>query len=292
MCSAGIALFVIGVIAARDAIRRARGLDRIQALSHLCIAIPLAVFGALHLFGPQFVAGLVPSYLPGRSFWVYFVGAALIAASVSIATRTLVRWSGLLLGIMMFGFVAMIHFPGALARPHDRVLWTIVVRELSFGGAGWILAAMAAERWRGQIKTALIAVGRVPIVIALLVFGLEHFLHSTLLPGVPLRKQMPAWIPGRELIDYVTGAALLVAGGSAILGRKTRMVALCVGGWVLLLVLLIYGPVLVVALSEPGVGAKVEGINYFADALLFGGTILALAGASRLRRASGSRGSG
>ena len=39
-------------------------------------------------------------------------------------------------------------------------------------------------------------------------------------------------------------------------------------------------PVLVLALSEPGTAAKVEGINYFADTLLFAGTILALASAS------------
>lgn len=102
----------------------------------------VAVFGALHLFGPQFVRDLVPAYMPWRMFWVYGVGIALIAASLSIATRIGVRWSGLLFGIMMFLFVAMIHLPGALSE-HDRVLWVIVFRESSFGGAAWILAATA-----------------------------------------------------------------------------------------------------------------------------------------------------
>jgi hypothetical protein len=91
---------------------------------------------------------------------------------------------------------------------------------------------------------------------------------------------MPTWIPGRVLIDYVTGVALLVTGGSILLTRNTRFVATCLGAWILLLVLVIYGPVLVLALSEPGTGAKLEGINYFADTLLFAGTILALATAS------------
>ena len=81
----------------------------------------------------------------------------------------------------------------------------------------------------------------------------------------------------RELIDYVTGAALLVAGGSVLLNRRTRTVAASVGGWLLLLVLVIYGPVMVLALADPGVGVQVEGINYFADTLLFAGVILALA---------------
>ena len=53
-----------------------------------------------------------------------------------------------------------------------------------------------------------------------------------------------------------------------------------VGGWILLLVLAIYGPVLILALSDPATAVKVEGINYFADTLLFAGAILALASAS------------
>jgi hypothetical protein len=54
-------------------------------------------------------------------------------------------------------------------------------------------------------------------------------------------------------------------------------VATFVGGWILLMVLIIYGPVLIGALLQPGIGVEVEGINYFADTLLFAGAILALA---------------
>ena len=280
MCSAGIALFLIGVFDAKNEIAAARGLDKLVALSNVCFAIPLAVFGALHLFGPQFVAPIVPVYMPWRSFWVYAIGCALIAASLSIATKIGVRWSGFLFGTMMILFVAMIHFPGALRQPHNRIIWTIVFRELSFGGAGWILAAIAKDGWRGRARSMLILIGRILIAIAAIVFGVEHFLHPTGLPGVPLVKEMPAWIPGRVLIDYATGAALLVVGGSILLNRKTRTVATIVGGLLVLMVLLIYGPVLVAALFETGIGVKVEAINYFADTLLFAGAILVLANAA------------
>lgn len=279
-CTAGIALFLIGRWAAKNDIAEARGLDKIVALSNVCFATPLAVFGAEHLFGPRGLIDIVPPYMPWRLFWVYFIGCALIAASLSIATKIEVRWSGLLFGIMMFLFVAMIHLPGALASKHNRFLWTIVFREMSFGGAGWILAGNAVNGWRGPRRNTLIAVGRILITITLIFFGIEHFLHPTGLPGVPLRKQMPAWIPGRVLIDYVTGAALLVAAGSILLNRKTRTVTTCVGGWILLLVLVIYGPVLIAALFQPDTAVKIEGINYFADTLLFAGVVLVLASAT------------
>ena len=118
------------------------------------------------------------------------------------------------------------------------------------------------------------------IALAAIFFGVQHFLHPLGLPGVPLQKEMPLWVPRRVLIDYVTGAALLVLGGSILLNRKTRIVATYVGGWLLLMVLVIYGPVLILALSQPGIGVEVEGINYFADTLLFSGAILALASAT------------
>jgi uncharacterized membrane protein len=272
MCSAGILIFLIALWATKADVAQASGLDKVAALSNLCFAIPLAVFGALHLSAVEFV-------LPGL-FWAYLVGFALLSASLSIATKIQVRWSGLLFGVMMFLFVATIHFPGALQQPHNRILWTIVFREMSFGGGGWILAGDASNAWRGPAKTTLITVGRIFIAIAAIVFGIEHFLHPTGLPGVPLVKEIPVWVPGRVLIDYVTGAALLVLGGSILLNRRTRTVTTCVGGWLLLMVLIIYGPVLIGALSQPDVGVEVEGINYFADTLLFAGAILAVARAT------------
>ena len=280
MCVAGVALFLIGVWAARSTVVNARGLDKIVALANLSFAIPLAVFGALHLFGADFVLPIVPRYMPGRLFWVYLIGGALIAASLSIATNRGVRWSGLLFGIMMFLFVAMIHFPGALRQPHDRIIWTIVFREMSFGGAAWIFAGNAMNGDRSHLKKMLVTVGRILIAITVLFFGIQHFRHPTALPGVPLRKEMPLWIPLRSIIDYVTGAALLIAGASFLLNKKTRLVATCLGGWLLLMVLVIYGPVLIMALSDPSTPVKVEGINYFADTLLFAGTILAVASAA------------
>src|SRR5262245_61713017 len=87
MSAAGLALLLIGLFAAKNDIAQARGLDRIVALTNLCFAIPLAVFGAEHFCLRNAMIGLVPPYMPLRLFWIYFVGAALIIASLSIATK-------------------------------------------------------------------------------------------------------------------------------------------------------------------------------------------------------------
>jgi uncharacterized membrane protein len=280
MSAAGLALFAIGLSPVKNEIARARGIDKIVALTPLCFAIPLAVFGAEHLSSSKSILAAVPSYMPWRMFWVYFVGFALIAASVSIATKVQVRWSGLLFGAMMFLFVAMLHLPAAVTAG-GRIPWTIVVREMSFGGGGWVLAGIAMGGDREAPGRGLITVGRVLIAIAAIFFGVQHFLHPLGLPGVPLAKEMPLWIPLRAFIDYGTGAFLIVGGVCFLLARKTRIAATYLGAWVLLLVVVIYGPVLIGALADPNPGAQVEGLNYFADTLLFGGVILSLSGTNR-----------
>jgi len=277
MCSAGILLFLIALWAAKTDIARARGLDKMLALSNLYFAAPLAVFGALHLAAAESLMPMVPSYMPWRLFWAYFFGFALLAASLSIATKIQMRWSGLLFGIAMFSFVAMLDIPGSLASPRDRFGWTLTLREMLFGGGGWILAGNAM---RGQGGSRLITVGRVIIGIAAIFYGVEHFLHPANVPGVPLEKLMPAWIPGHPLVSYLTGAILLVAGVCILLDKKTRMAATYLGTWIVLLVVFIYGPILIAALADPSTGVKIEGINYFFDTLLFAGAILALASAT------------
>ena len=280
MSVAGLALLVIGLWAAKNDIAQARGLDKIVALTNVCYAIPLAVFGALHLFGPEFVKDLVPKYMPGRMFWVYFVGCALIAAALSIATKIGVRWSGLLVGIMMFLFVAMLYLPFALTHLHARITWTIVFRESSFGGAGWVLAGTAMDGNGDRKGRIFITVGRVLIALTAIFFGVQHFLHPLGLPVVPLQREMPAWIPARAFIDYLTGAFLIAAGVCFLLAWKTRTAATYLGAWIVLLVVVMYGPIMIGALADPSTPVKIEGLNYFADTLLFGGVVLSLARAT------------
>jgi uncharacterized membrane protein YphA (DoxX/SURF4 family) len=219
--------------------------------------------------------------MPWKLFWAYFFGFALLAASLSIATKIQVRWSGLLFGIAMFCFVAMLDIPGSLATPRDRIGWTLTLREMLFGGGGWILAGNAMRgEGGGQGKSWLISVGRVLIGIAAIFYGIENSLHTANVPGVPLEKLMPTWIPAHLLIGWLTGAILVVAGVCILLDKKTRMAATYLGTWIVLLVVFIYGPILIAALADPSTDVKIEGINYFFDTLLFAGAILALASAT------------
>jgi uncharacterized membrane protein len=281
MCVAGFVLIVIGILAAKNDVARARGLDKIVALANLCFAAPLAVFGAEHFSAAQGISQGVPKFMPWPLFWTYFVGLALIAASLSIATKIQVQWSGLLFGIMMFLFVAMMDLPGTLANVHNRISWTLMLRELSFGSGGWCLAAASMDKEHLRARRTLIMIGRTVIGVAAVFYGVEHFYYPLNVPGVPLEKFMPVWIPAGRFIVYLTGAILFLAGLAILFTKNVRIAATYLGTWIFLIVIFIYGPILIASLMDPSTSVKVEGLNYFFDTLLYAGTILALARAEQ-----------
>ena len=179
----------------------------------------------------------------------------------------------------MFLFVLLIHAPKVAANPSDRFAWAVVLRDLCFGGAAWALAGSQSREWRPS--AGLIAVGRFTMAIAMIFFGIEHLLHPTSLPGVPLPKMTPAWVPLGAFWGYLTGAVLLATGIALALKREDRMAATWAGLLITALVLFIY-PSLWPLASNPT--ELTEATNYVADTLLFGGSALIIAGACGRRR--------
>ena len=101
----------------------------------------------------------------------------------------------------------------------------------------------------------------------------SHLLHPEYVPGIPLQKLAPEWIPGRIVLSYFVGVILILAGICLLVNKKTRMAAMALGLTILLTVLWIYLPMLLAAPTD------VVALNYFFDTLLFCGAILLLANA-------------
>ncbi len=92
------------------------------------------------------------------------------------------------------------------------------------------------------IKTSRIFYG-----IAIVVYGIQQFIYGNF-----RRVQLPPWqyhLPALNLIAYVTGAGLIVAGASIIFDIRARNVSLVLGAIFLLLVCLMHVPYELI--SEP-----------------------------------------
>lgn len=275
---AGLIYLAAGLFLLRRDLSAARAAEKLIALGPVFIAASLAVFAPEHFRGPQFVADMVPHWMPLHLFWAYFVGAALLAAATSLVLRKCVGLSSTLLGLMFFLFVALLYLPSALRHPHGRFVWAYALRDLSFCAGAWALAGLRGRASAPGPSRTLIRFARLVFAVAALFYAAEHFLHPEFAPGVPLELVSPPWLPIPRVFGYAAGSILLLAGLHLALNRKARGAAAAIGALMTALTLGIYLPILVAAHAGP-VDAVNDALNYVADTLLYGGSALALAAA-------------
>ena len=278
---AGIFFLAAGIFMHRREIAAANGLDKLVALAPVFIATALATFAPEHFRGPDFVQNMVPSYMPFKPFWAYFVGSALLAAALSLTFRKLERVSTTMLGAMFFLFVCMIFLPGALRHPADRFSWTFVLRESSFCAGGWALAGFHFRNSAPRVAQAFILFARFVLGIAAIFYAAMHFLHPTLALGVPLELVLPAWVPVPILWAWLAGIILLVSGVALLVNKRAHTAAAAIGAVMTFFTVFLYGALLIHAFWG-SFDAMNEAINYVADTMLYAGSAaLALATAIR-----------
>ena len=271
-------VFIVGFFKILKELPQENGVDKIMPSGRLFFAVPLAVFGSEHFTATAGIAALVPRWIPAHTFWVYLVGIGFLCAALSIAVLVQARLAAALVGMTMLIFVSVLDLPAVVANPGNRFLWALALRQLAFSGGAFALAmSPGSTRPRQQSPVqpiaALAAVPRFFVGVPSLFYGVEHLLHPEYLPGVPLKKLTPEWVPGRLAVSYSVGVILIAAGVCLLMNKKTRIVATALGLTILLTVLWVYVPMLLRAPTD------IVALNYFFDTLLFGGTILLVANA-------------
>jgi uncharacterized membrane protein len=272
MSTAGLVVIAAGIVARRHDLKGGSLPDRAIALGRVFVAASLATFGALHMSAANGLSSMVPKYLPFPLFWVYLVGFALIATALSLIFDRMVRWSGLLCGVMFLLFVALMDVPVIATMLHDRFGQALFVREISFGSGLIALGVSMGSPTKG--KSRVIAVCRIVFGLVAVFYGVETLLHPEFLPGVPLEKITPDWEPAARLWGYAIGAFLLVCGALILANRWAKKAGAWLGIAIAVAVIVVYLPLLGPA---HGTDQVVEAIDYIFDTLLFAGTALILA---------------
>ncbi|HEY4988755.1 MAG TPA: hypothetical protein VII09_03060 [Opitutaceae bacterium] len=138
------------VAASANRAKPAPGDGFLVAFGCFALGLTCAVFGADHFEYRDFVATLVPSWMPGHIFWTYFAGAALVAAGLGMVFRVLPRLASALLGGMIFIWFLVLHIPRALADPYggNGNEWTSVFEALAFSGIAFMLVGMLPNKKR------------------------------------------------------------------------------------------------------------------------------------------------
>ncbi len=257
-----------------DELRQRRGLDKTAPFGRLFYALPMAVFATQHFTNTKLVASIVPHWMPWHLFWVYLVGTAIIAAALSIILEIQARLAATLLGCMVLLFVVLMHIPNIVATHGAFLFWLIALRDLAFSGGAFTVAVTQSKRMPSGGAAGLVTLCRFFVGIPAIVFGVDHFLHPMLAPGIPMEALTPAWIHGRFFWAYLTGATLIACGACIVANIKVRLAATGLAIVVLLLGVFVYSLMIVANPSDID-----SGLNNFVDVLALSGTVLVLADA-------------
>jgi uncharacterized membrane protein len=120
--------------------------DWVLHVGRFLFAFSLVIFGIQHFQYAQFIATLIPAWMPGHLFLAYFTGAALIAAGVGIELPWTRRMAATWLGIMFLLWAVLLHAPRVAAALHNGDEWTSAFVALAMGGGALIVARTGAGR--------------------------------------------------------------------------------------------------------------------------------------------------
>jgi DMSO reductase anchor subunit len=117
-------------------------LKKIIPFGRVFFSITMIVFGIDHFLYTDYVAPLVPAWIPGHNFWTYFAGVALIGSGVAIILRIKMKLVAALLGTMIFLWFIFLHIPRAIADPYGSRgnEMTSVFQSFGFSGIAFIIA--------------------------------------------------------------------------------------------------------------------------------------------------------
>ncbi|HVU17031.1 MAG TPA: hypothetical protein VHD32_08895 [Candidatus Didemnitutus sp.] len=117
----------------------ARSPKKLRA-TRILYGVALPVIGLSHFVYADFTASMIPGWIPGRLPLAYLTGAGHMAAGVAVLLGIVPRLGATLEAIMVSLFVLLLHLPGVIHAPTDRLQWTMLCVACALCGAAWTMA--------------------------------------------------------------------------------------------------------------------------------------------------------
>lgn len=119
--------------------------DRGVRAARVLFGVALLPIGLSHIVYAEQTASFVPAWLPARTAWAYFTGAAHIAAGLGVIFSVRARLAATLEAWMLGAFTALVWIPVVVAAPRDQLSWTAITISWAITTGA---AAVAAESGR------------------------------------------------------------------------------------------------------------------------------------------------
>ncbi len=165
-----------------------------------------------------------PALLPWPEVWAYGSGAILLAASAGLFFARTALVSAIIIGVYE-SIWAVARAPPVLLKPLIIGSWYGFSEALGPLVGAWILYAVLRRQYDAPTVTVVtgdraLHVARVLFGAACVVYGAAHFAYATF-----TATMVPAWLPGRTGLAYLTGVGHAAAGFGLLVGVLPRLAA-------------------------------------------------------------------
>jgi putative oxidoreductase len=120
-------------------------MKRITDIGRIIFAIPFALFGINHFLMMDYYVGMITSFIPFGAYTVVLTGLMLIAVSISIISKIYVKFSTILLAVLLFIFIVTIHIPHLITEADKTITIVALLKDISLMGGSLMIAGIYAE---------------------------------------------------------------------------------------------------------------------------------------------------
>jgi putative oxidoreductase len=127
-------------------------MKNLTTIGRILFAIPFALFGINHFLMLDYYLGMLTSFIPLGPYTIILTGIMMIAASISIITKVLVKFSTLLLAILLFIFIITIHIPHLFTDADKTITIIALLKDISLMGGSLMISGIYSEEEKPDKK--------------------------------------------------------------------------------------------------------------------------------------------
>lgn len=127
-------------------------MKKLTTIGRILFAIPFALFGINHFLMLDYYLGMLTSFVPLGAYTIVLTGIMLIAASISIITKILVKFSTLMLALLLFIFIVTIHVPHLISDADKTITIIGLLKDISLMGGSLMISGIYSEEEKPENK--------------------------------------------------------------------------------------------------------------------------------------------
>jgi putative oxidoreductase len=120
-------------------------MKKLTTIGRILYALPFAAFGINHFLMTNYYVGMLTSFIPLGAYTIILTGIMLLAASLSILFSKLVKFSTILLAILLFIFILTIHIPHLVQGVDKTATLIALLKDISLMGGSLMIAGIYSE---------------------------------------------------------------------------------------------------------------------------------------------------